>query len=52
MTPTEKAAGLLIVRLGNNLPPAQTAAEGADAVARLLDTLPVGGLIQIGRAHV
>ncbi len=45
MTPTEKAAGLLIVRLGNNLPPAQTAAEQADGVARLLDTLPVGGLI-------
>ena len=45
MTPTEKAAGLLIVRLGNNLPPARTAAEDADVVARLLDRHPVGGLI-------
>ncbi|HEX9950828.1 MAG TPA: glycoside hydrolase family 3 N-terminal domain-containing protein [Rubricoccaceae bacterium] len=45
MTPTEKAAGLLIVRLGNNLPPARTADEQADDVARLLGEHPVGGLI-------
>ncbi|HEX8297873.1 MAG TPA: glycoside hydrolase family 3 N-terminal domain-containing protein, partial [Rubricoccaceae bacterium] len=45
MTPTEKAAGLLIVRLGNNLPPARTADEQADSVARLLGEHPVGGLI-------
>ena len=45
MTPTEKAAGLLIVRLGNNLPPARTADEQADDVARLLGEYPVGGLI-------
>ena len=45
LTPREKAAGLLIVRLGNNLPPARTAAQDADAVARLLDRHPVGGLI-------
>ena len=45
MTPREKAAGLLVVRLGNNLPPARTADADADAVARLLDRHPVGGLI-------
>ena len=45
MTPTEKAAGLLVVRLGNNLPPARTADQDADAVARMLDRHPVGGLI-------
>ena len=45
MTPTEKAAGLVIARLGNNLPPARSAAEDADAVARLLDRHPLGGLI-------
>ena len=43
--PAEKAAGLLIVRLGNNLPPAVTASEQEDAVAALLDRHPVGGLI-------
>ncbi len=45
MTPTEKAAGLVIARLGNNLPPARSAAEEAGAVARLLDRHPLGGLI-------
>ncbi|MEM7789542.1 MAG: glycoside hydrolase family 3 N-terminal domain-containing protein [Bacteroidota bacterium] len=45
LTPAEKAAGLLIVRLGNNLPPAITASEQADDVARLLDRHPIGGLI-------
>ena len=45
MTPTEKAAGLVIARLGNNLPPARSAAEDADSVARLLDRHPLGGLI-------
>ena len=41
----EAVAGLLIVRLGNNLPPARTATEDADSVARLLDRFPIGGLI-------
>ena len=41
----EKAAGLLIVRLGNNLPPAVTASEQEDEVAALLDRYAVGGLI-------
>ena len=41
----EKAAGLLVVRLGNNLPPAVTASEQEDEVAALLDRHPVGGLI-------
>ena len=45
LTPAEKAAGLLIVRLGNNLPPAITASEQADSVAALLDRHPIGGLI-------
>ena len=44
-TPAEKAAGLLIVRLGNNLPPAVTASEQEDSVAALLDRHPIGGLI-------
>ena len=41
----DKAAGLLVVRLGNNLPPAKTASEQEDEVAALLDRHPVGGLI-------
>lgn len=41
----DKAAGLLIVRLGNNLPPAVTASDQEAEVAALLDTLPIGGLI-------
>ena len=41
----EAVAGLLVVRLGNNLPPAVTASQSAAAVARLLDRHPVGGLI-------
>lgn len=41
----QDVAGLLIARLGNNLPPAVTAHEAADDVARLLDRLPLGGLI-------
>ena len=41
----EKAAGLLVVRLGNNLPPAVTASEQEDEVAALLDQHPVGGII-------
>ena len=41
----DKAAGLLIVRLGNNLPPAVTASEQEAEVADLLDRLPIGGLI-------
>ncbi|MEM0961165.1 MAG: glycoside hydrolase family 3 N-terminal domain-containing protein [Bacteroidota bacterium] len=45
LTLEEKAAGLLVVRLGNNLPPAVTASEAADDVARLLDRYPIGGLI-------
>ncbi len=45
LTPAEKAAGLLIVRLGNNLPPAKTASEQEEEVAALLDRYPIGGLI-------
>lgn len=45
MSTREAVAGLLIVRLGNNLPPAVTASAAADDVARLLDAHPVGGLI-------
>lgn len=45
LTLEEKAAGLLIVRLGNNLPPAVTASEQEDEVSALLDRLPIGGLI-------
>lgn len=45
LTPAEKAAGLLVVRLGNNLPPAKTASEQEDEVAALLDRHPIGGLI-------
>ena len=41
----EKAAGLLVVRLGNNLPPAVTATEQEAEVAALLDRHPIGGLI-------
>ncbi|WP_420454213.1 glycoside hydrolase family 3 N-terminal domain-containing protein [Rubrivirga sp.] len=41
----DKAAGLLVVRLGNNLPPAVTATEQEAEVAALLDRLPIGGLI-------
>ena len=41
----DKAAGLLIVRLGNNLPPAVTASEAEPEVAALLDRYPIGGLI-------
>lgn len=41
----DKAAGLLVVRLGNNLPPAKTASEQEDEVAALLDRRPIGGLI-------
>ena len=37
----DKAAGLLIVRLGNNLPPAVTASEQEAEVADLLDRLHV-----------
>jgi beta-glucosidase-like glycosyl hydrolase len=45
LTPREKAAGLLIVRLGNNLPPARTADQDAASVAEMLDRHPIGGLI-------
>lgn len=45
LTLEEKAAGLLIVRLGNNLPPAVTATEQEDEVAALLDRHPIGGII-------
>ena len=41
----DKAAGLLVVRLGNNLPPAVTASEAEDEVAALLDRYAIGGLI-------
>ena len=45
MTPREKAAGLLVVRLGSNMHPPRHAEADADAVAALLDRWPVGGLI-------
>ncbi|MFN3597789.1 MAG: glycoside hydrolase family 3 protein [Rubricoccaceae bacterium] len=41
----EKAAGLLIVRLGSNMRPPRTAETDADGVARLLDRHPLGGVI-------
>lgn len=41
----DRAAGLIIARLGNNLPPEVTADEAADDVAALLDDLPLGGVI-------
>ena len=41
----DKVAGLLVVRLGNNLPPAVTASEQEAEVAALLDRYAVGGLI-------
>ena len=45
MTPREKAAGLLVVRLGSNMHPPRHAEADADAVAALLDRWPIGGLI-------
>ncbi len=41
----DKAAGLMIVRLGNNLPPAVTATEQEEEVGALLDRYAIGGLI-------
>ena len=41
----DKVAGLLVVRLGNNLPPAVTASEQEAEVAALLDRYAVGGII-------
>ena len=41
----DKVAGLLVVRLGNNLPPAVTASEAEAEVAALLDRYAVGGVI-------
>lgn len=40
-----KAAGLLVVRLGSNMPPPRRAEDDAPRVARLLERLPLGGLI-------
>ena len=45
MTPREKAAGLLIVRLGSNMIPPRSAEADADGVAALLERWPIGGLI-------
>ena len=45
LTLEDKAAGLLVVRLGNNLPPAKTAGEQEGEVAALLDRHAIGGLI-------
>ena len=41
----DRAAGLLIARLGNNLPPEITADEAEGEVSALLDDLPLGGVI-------
>ena len=41
----DKVAGLLVVRLGNNLPPAVTASEQEGEVAALLDRYAIGGVI-------
>ncbi|GIV59430.1 MAG: beta-N-acetylhexosaminidase [Rhodothermaceae bacterium] len=41
----EKAARLVMVRLGSNLPPPVTVAEDAERVARLLERCPLGGLV-------
>ncbi len=45
VTLREKVAGLIVLRLGSNMVPPRTAEEDADAVARLLDQHPFGGLI-------
>ncbi len=41
----EKAAQLVMVRLGSNMPPPVTVAEDAERVARLLERYPLGGLV-------
>lgn len=41
----EKLAQLMMVRIGSNLPPIQTAADDEKRVATLLDEVPVGGLV-------
>lgn len=41
----EKAAGLLVVRLGSNMKPPRRAEEDAAAVRDLLDRYPIGGVI-------
>jgi beta-N-acetylhexosaminidase len=40
-----KAAGLLVVRLGNNMPPPRRAEEDAAGIAHLLQRYPIAGLI-------
>ena len=46
----EKAAQLVMVRLGSNLPPGVTAEDDRDRVAALLEDCPVGGLL-VFNAH-
>lgn len=45
LTLREKAAGLVVARLGSNMLPPRTAEDDAAAVAALLDRHPVGGLV-------
>lgn len=45
MTLREKAAGLIVPRIGSNLPPPRRAEEEAEAVERLVAAHPVAGLI-------
>ena len=46
----EKAAQLVMVRLGSNLPPGVSAEDDRDRVAALLEGCPVGGLL-VFNAH-
>ena len=41
----EKAAQLIFIRVGSNMPPAVTVAEDAARVAGILDDVPLGGLV-------
>jgi len=45
MSLLDRAAGLIVLRLGSNMLPARAAEEDAGAVAELLDRLPFAGLI-------
>jgi len=45
MSLRDKIAQLVFVRIGSNLPPARTAEQDEDRVAKLLDECPVGGLL-------
>lgn len=44
-TTRDQIARLIFVRCGSNLPPIRTAHDDSDRVARLLETIPLGGLL-------